>query len=67
MARTIKTYEEFMKILQSTLEEFKKKMEIKNNKRNTVMFIIKRVYENYYEDFKAFNSGNNSLILILFY
>ena len=64
MARTIKTYEEFMKILQSTLEEFKKKMEIKNNKRNTVMFIIKRVYENYYDDFKSFNSGNTSLILI---
>ena len=39
-------------------------MEIKNNKRKTVMGIIRRVYENYYEDFKAFNSGNNSLSLI---
>jgi WD40 repeat protein len=50
--------------VQVTLEEYKKKMEIKNNKKNTVMFIIKRVYENYYEDFKTFNSGNNSLFLI---
>ena len=64
LSKTIKTYEEFMKIIQVTLEEFKKKMEIKNNKKNTVMFIIKKVYENYYDDFKSFNSGNNSLILI---
>jgi WD40 repeat protein len=53
-----------MKIIQVTLEEYKKKMEIKNNKRKTVMGIIRRVYENYYEDFKIFNSGNNSLYLI---
>ena len=46
------------------LEEYKKKMEIKNNKKKTVMFIIKKVYENYYEDLKAFNSGNNNLFLI---
>ena len=66
LSKTIKTYEEFMKIIQITLEEYKKKMEIKNNKRNTVMFIIKKVYENYYDDFKSFNSGNNSLFLIKF-
>ena len=64
LSRTIKIFEEFMKIIRATIEEFKKKMEIKNNKKNTVMFIIKRVYENYYDDFKAFNSGNNSLFLI---
>ena len=64
LSKTIKIYEEFMKIIQVTLEEYKKKMEIKNNKKNTVMFIIKRVYENYYDDFKAFNSGNTSLFLI---
>ena len=64
LTKTIKIYEEFIKIMQVTLEEFKKKMEIKNNKRNTVMFIIKKVYEKYYEDFKEFGSGNNSLILI---
>ena len=64
LTKTIKIYEEFIKIIQTTLEEYKKKMEIKNNKRNTVMFIIKRVYENYYDDFKAFNSGNTSLFLI---
>ena len=64
LSKTIKAYEEFMKIIQVTLEEYKKKMEIKNNKRKTVMGIIRRVYENYYEDFKMFNSGNNSLYLI---
>ena len=64
LSKTVKIYEEFIKIIQATLEEYKKKMEIKNNKKNIVMFIIKKVYENYYEDFKAFNSGNNSLFLI---
>ena len=64
LSKTVKIYEEFIKIIQLTLEEYKKKMEIKNNKKNTVMSIIKKVYENYYEDFKAFNSGNNSLFLI---
>ena len=64
LSKTVKIYEEFIKIIQVTLEEYKKKMEIKNNKKNIVMFIIKKVYENYYEDFKAFNSGNNSLFLI---
>ena len=28
------------------------------------MYIIKKVYESYYEDFKNFNSGNTSLFLI---
>ena len=42
----------------------KKKMEVKNNKRNTVMHIIKKVYESYYDDFKSFNTGNTSLSLI---
>ena len=64
LAKTIKIYEEFIKIMQVTLEEFKKKMEIKNNKRNTVMLIIKKVYEKYYDDFKEFGAGNNSLSLI---
>ena len=41
-------------------------METKNNKRNTVMYIIKKVYENYYDDLKSFNSGNTSLSLIKF-
>ena len=65
-AKTIKTFEDFIKLLQSCLEEYKKKMEIKNNKRNTVMYIIKKVYESYYDDFKSFNSGNTSLSLIKF-
>ena len=64
LSKTVKIYEEFIKIIQVTLEEYKKKMEIKNNKKNTVMLIIKKVYESYYEDFKAFSSGNNSLFLI---
>ena len=65
-AKTVKTFEDFIKLLQSCLEEYKKKMEIKNNKRNTVMYIIKKVYESYYDDFKSFNSGNTSLSLIKF-
>jgi len=64
LSKTVKIYEEFIKIIQATLEEYKKKMEIKNNKKNTVMLIIKKVYESYYEDFKTFSSGNNSLFLI---
>ena len=64
LSKTVKIFEEFIKIMQVILEEYKKKMEIKNNKKNTVMSIIKKVYENYYEDFKSFNSGNNSLFLI---
>ena len=64
LTKTVKIYEDFIKIIQVTLEEYKKKMEIKNNKKNTVMFIIRKVYENYYDDFKAFNSGNNNLNLI---
>ncbi len=64
LSKTVKIYEEFIKIIQVTLEEYKKKMENKNNKKNTVMLIIKKVYESYYEDFKAFSSGNNSLFLI---
>ena len=64
LSKTTKIFEEFIKLLQVRLEEYKKKMEIKNSKRNMVMFIIKRVYENYYEDFKLFNSGNNNLYLI---
>ena len=63
-AKTVKTFEDFIKILQITLEEYKKKMETKNNKRNTVMYIIKKVYESYYDDLKSFNSGNTSLSLI---
>ena len=65
-SKTVKTFEDFIKILQLTLEEYKKKMETKNNKRNTVMYIIKKVYENYYDDLKSFNSGNTSLSLIKF-
>ena len=63
-SKTIKTFEDFIKTLKDSLDEYKKKMDIKNNKRNTVMYIIKKVYESYYEDFKAFNSGNTSLFLI---
>ena len=63
-SKTIKTFEDFIKILQMTLDEYKKKMETKNNKRNLVMYIIKKVYENYYDDIKSFNSGNTSLSLI---
>ena len=63
-SNTVKTFDEFIKILQDTLEEYKKKMDLKNSKRNIVMYIIKKVYESYYEDFKNFNSGNTSLFLI---
>lgn len=40
--KTVKTFEDFIQVLQNSLEEFKKKMEVKNNKRNTVMHIIKK-------------------------
>ena len=62
--KTVKTFEDFINLLKNSLEEYKKKMDIKNAKRNTVMFIIKKVYESYYDDFKSFNSGNTSLFLI---
>ena len=62
--KTVKTFEDFIQVLQNSLEEYKKKMEVKNNKRNTVMHIIKKVYESYYDDFKSFNTGNTSLSLI---
>ena len=66
MKNTIKSFEDIIKTVQNTLIEYKKKIEIKNNKKNTVMFIIKKVYENYYDDFKSFTSGNNNISLIKF-
>ena len=62
--RTLKAVENLGELIKKFGEEFKNTMEIKFNKKNIIMYIIRKVYENYYNDFKLFNSGNKSIKLI---
>ena len=62
--KALKAFEDLGELIKKFSDEFKNAMEIKFNKKNIVMSIIKKVYENYYNDFKSFNSGNKNIKLI---
>ena len=62
--KTIKAIETLQELLTKFGEEFKNAMEIKFNKKKIIMFIIRKVYENYYNDFKLFNSGCKNIGVI---
>ena len=62
--RTLKILENLGELIKKFSEEFKKAMEIKLKKKNIIMFIIRKVYENYYSDYKLFNTGNRNIKLI---
>ena len=65
LSNTTKTLENILTLIKNTLVEYQKKMEIKYNKKNLIMTIIRKVYQRYYDDFKLSNA-NNSLILLKF-
>ena len=62
--KTIKIVESLGELIKKFLEEFKKAMEVKFNKKKIIMFIIRKVYENYYNDYKLFNNGSKNIKLI---
>ena len=55
-----------IEILNKLLEDYKNKMEIKFTKKNLVMSILRRVYQNYYDDLKLIKGGSKDLNLIKF-
>lgn len=59
--KTIKAVESLQELMKKFLEEFKNAMEVKFNKKKIIMYIIRKVYENYYNDFKLFNSGYKNI------
>ena len=64
--KTIKILESMIETINKTLEGYQKKMEIKFAKKNLIMGIIKRVYQNYYDDIKILKGGNKNINLIKF-
>ena len=64
--KTTKILENMIEILNKLLEDYKNKMEIKFTKKNLVMSILRRVYQNYYDDLKLIKGGSKDLNLIKF-
>ena len=62
--KTLKIAENLTELIKKFSENFKNAMEVKFNKKKIIMYIIRKVYENYYNDFKLFNSGNKNIKLI---
>ena len=64
--KTTKSLETVINCLNKTMEDFKKKMEIKFTKKNLVMAIIKKTYQVYYDDIKHVKNGNRNISTIKF-
>ena len=62
--KTLKAAETLGELIKKFTEDFKKAMEVKFNKKKIIMFILRKIYENYYNDYKLFNSGNRNIKLI---
>ncbi|MCQ2821117.1 MAG: hypothetical protein MJ252_27980 [archaeon] len=61
----LKAMEDTLNVLKKVLEDYKKKMEIKVNKKKLIMSIIKAVYGNYFEDLKKLNSTESNNFMLL--
>ena len=64
--KTTKILESMIETLNKIQEDYQKKMEIKFSKKNLVMSILKRVYQNYYDDLKDVKGGKKDIRLIKF-
>ena len=64
--KTVQSLENIISVLSKTLEDYKKKMEIKMNKKNLVMAILKKVYEIYYDDIKRVKDGYKNISTLKF-
>ena len=64
--KTVQSLESIISVLSKTLDDFKKKMEIKMNKKNLVMSILKKVYEIYYDDIKRVKDGYKNISTLKF-
>ena len=64
--KTTKILENMIETLNKLQEDYQKKMEIKFSKKNLVMSILKRVYQNYYDDLKDVKGGKKDIKLIKF-
>jgi WD40 repeat protein len=64
--KTVQSLESIISVLSKTLDDFKKKMEIKMNKKNLVMSILKKVYEIYYDDIKRVKDGYKNITTLKF-
>ena len=65
-SKTTKSLESIINCLNKTMEDFKKKMEIKFTKKNLVMAIIKKAYQVYYDDIKHVKNGNRNISTLKF-
>ena len=59
--KTTKIIESSINVLNKILDDYKKKMNSKLLKKNNIMSILKKVYQNYYEDIKSAKSGNKNI------
>ena len=64
--KTVQSLQSIISVLSKTLEDYKKKMEIKLNKKNLVMAILKKVYEIYYDDIKRVKDGYKNITTLKF-
>ena len=62
--KTTKIIESSINVLNKILDDYKKKMNSKLLKKNNIMSILKKVYQNYYEDIKSAKSGNKNISIL---
>ena len=59
--KTLKAAETLGELIKKFSEDYQKAMEVKFNKKKIIMYIIRKVYENFYNDYKSFNQGNRNI------
>ena len=64
LERTCTVLEGFINVISKLLKDYKERMELKFNKKITVMNIIKKVYETYYNDFEDCKKGIKNIYIL---
>ena len=63
LSNTVSTLENIVKLITTTINEYKRAMEHKRKQKECIMNIIRKVYKRYYDDFKIIDKSNNHICL----